>query len=133
MTIRTLPALALMSLALIGTTGCSTTYHAEKTQEGLQGDRVTVGTVQKEIRVGMSSVAVAEQLGSPNIVQTDELGREIWIYDKIASDAVSSSGPLILGFGSGGAVSKSQRTLTVIIKFNKDMTVRDYAYHASRF
>jgi hypothetical protein len=34
-----------------------------------------VGTVQKEIRVGMSGAEVATALSSPNIVSTDEADR----------------------------------------------------------
>jgi outer membrane protein assembly factor BamE (lipoprotein component of BamABCDE complex) len=102
-------------------------------------DRMTVGKVQREVRVGMSSAEVAQVLGSPNIVSTDEERREVWIYDKIATDRAysSSSGGvnvLILGAGSAaGASSTSQRTLTVIVKFDKDSKVRDFAYHTSRF
>lgn len=118
---------------------CSAAKHAASTQEGLQGNRVTVGTVQKEIRKGMSGAEVAEALGSPNIVSTDEQGREVWIYDKISTDRVQSEssgyGTLILfGYsGSAGASSTSQQTLTIIIKFDHDKKVRDFAYHASRF
>jgi len=120
-------------------TGCSAARHATATQEGLQGDRLTVGTVQKEIRKGMSGAQVIEALGSPNIVSTDEQGREVWVYDKIATDRVYSDslagGTLILAWvhGSAGSSSTSQRTLTIIIKFDQDKKVRDFAYHASRF
>jgi len=119
--------------------GCAAQRHAENTQAGLQGDRLTVGTVQREIRKGMSGAQVIEALGSPNIVSTDEQGREVWVYDKIATDTVyseaSGGGALILvwGQGSAGASSTSQRTLTVIIKFDHEKKVRDFAYHASRF
>jgi outer membrane protein assembly factor BamE (lipoprotein component of BamABCDE complex) len=112
---------------------------------------VSVGRVQKEIRVGMSGAEVAQVLGSPNIVTTDEERREVWIYDKIATDraySTSSGGlaALILAVGgttaaavggsassNTGAASTSQRTLTVIIKFDKESRVRDFAYHTSRF
>jgi outer membrane protein assembly factor BamE (lipoprotein component of BamABCDE complex) len=114
-------------------------------------DRVTVGRVQKEIRVGMSGADVAAVLGSPNIVTTDEQRREVWIYDSIATETVYSTssggmGALILGFGSNaagagaasgsqasGARSVSQRTFTVIIKYDQDKKVRDFAYHTTRF
>lgn len=131
--------------------GCQTAaLHRADVQDN-STDRMTVGKVQKEIRVGMSGADVAQTLGSPNIVSTDEERREVWIYDKIATDRAysSSSGgvsSLILGFGGGlaglggaggsssaGASSSSQRTLTVIIKFDKDGKVRDFAYHTSRF
>lgn len=119
--------------------GCNATRHATSTQEGLQGNRLTVGTVQKEIKKGMSGAEVAQVLGSPNIVTTDEQGREVWIYDKISTDKVysegSGGGTLILLWGqqSAGSSSTSQQTLTVIIKFDHDKKVRDFAYHTSRF
>ena len=145
-----------LAIALFSLGGCiSAQQHSTDVQEGLQGDRLTVGTVQKEIRQGMSGGEVAQVLGSPNIVSTDEQGREVWIYDKIATDTAysNSSGgimSLILGgtpAGSGalgggvggssnyssGAASKSQRTLTVVIKFGEVRLVRDFAYHSSRF
>jgi outer membrane protein assembly factor BamE (lipoprotein component of BamABCDE complex) len=103
----------------------------------------------------MSGAQVAQVLGSPNIVSTDEQSREVWIYDKIATDRAYSQssggvsalilGGMILGPGlaggaggtgysaGAGASSTSQRTLTVIIKFDNDKKVRDFAYHTSRF
>jgi len=120
---------------IIGAVGCSAEYHAGEVNKGLQGDKVTVGTVQREIKVGMSSSEVVEALGSPNVVTTDEKRREVWVYDKIATDVAASKGYwtlLLLGQEAGGA-SKSQRTLTIIIKFDEDEKVRDFAYHTSRF
>ena len=131
--------------------GCATAAQHRAAVQDDSADRVTVGKVQKEIRVGMSSAEVAEVLGSPNIVSTDEERREVWVYDKIATDTAYSTSQggisaLILGFGSNsaglgganygssaGAASKSQRTLTIIIKFDHEAKVRDFAYHTSRF
>ena len=115
--------------------GCSADYHAKKVQEGLDGDRVTVGTVQREIKLGMPSADVVEALGSPNVVTTDENRREVWVYDKFAKDVASSGGSwtvLLMG-QSAGAASASQRTLTIVIKFDEEKKVRDFAYHTSRF
>ena len=125
----------LAGAVIISCTGCSAEYHAGEVQKGLQGDKITVGTVQREIKLGMSSAAVAEALGSPNVVTTDEQRREVWVYDKIATDVAASGGSwtlLLLG-QQAGAASKSQRTLTIIIKFDEDKKVRDFAYHTSRF
>ena len=67
-----------LAIALFSLGGCiSAQQHSTDVQEGLQGDRLTVGTVQKEIRQGMSGGEVAQVLGSPNIVSTDEQGREV--------------------------------------------------------
>lgn len=133
----TITVIFILCVAIL--TGCVAARHAADTQEGLQGGRITVGTVQKEIKKGMSGSEVAQALGSPNIVSTDEQGREVWIYDKISTDRVKSEssgyGTLILfGYkGSAGSSSTSQQTLTIIIKFDHDKKVRDFAYHTSRF
>lgn len=131
--------------------GCQTAGEHRRAVQDDTGDRLTVGKVQREVRVGMTSAEVVGVLGSPNMVSTDEERREVWVYDKIATDRVysgSSGGvnALILGLGTGvgggigggasssaGASSTSQRTLTVIIKFDKDSKVRDFAYQTSRF
>ena len=129
--------LALLTALLI--TGCQGAGSHRAAVQDDSTDRMTVGKVQREIRVGMSSAEVAQVLGSPNIVSTDEQRREVWIYDKIATDRVQSSGSggasiLILGASSSaGASSTSQRTLTVVIKFDGEGKVRDFSYHTTRF
>ena len=104
-----------------------------------QADKLTVGKVQGEIKVGMDAASVAQILGSPNIVTTDDQRREVWIYDKISSDRVgtsSSIGGSIIIFGGGrssSSTSSTQRTLTIIIKFDEEKKVRDFAYNYSQF
>jgi outer membrane protein assembly factor BamE (lipoprotein component of BamABCDE complex) len=147
---RSISAL-IAGVAVLSVSGCMTASQHRADVEEPAGDKLTVGTVQKEIRVGMSGAEVAGVLGSPNIVSTDEERREVWIYDRISTDvaySTSSGGlaALILGGGSGvgggvggsgsrsaGAASSSQQTLTVIIKFDEQKKVRDFAYHTSRF
>ncbi len=142
----TYPMVAILSVLL---SACAA-HHRAAVQDDSH-DRIAVGTVQKEIRVGMSSAQVARVLGSPNIVSTDEQRREVWIYDKFATDTVRSSSKggvagLVFGWASrvaGGALpyykrsaaatSRSQRTLTVIVKFDEQGAVGDFAYHTSRF
>ncbi|MDP8292827.1 MAG: hypothetical protein P9M04_03345, partial [Candidatus Orphnella occulta] len=119
--------------------GCSTASSHKKSVQSDAGDRVTVGKVQREIRIGMPSAKVIEVLGSPNILTTDENRQEVWVYDKIATDIVHSNNQgevwLIIGAvsGSSGATSTSQRTLTIVIKFDKENKVRDFSYHSSSF
>ncbi len=136
-------------------TGCMSAAEHRQAVRDDTGDRLTVGKVQREIRVGMTNAQVAEILGSPNMVTTDEKRREVWVYDKISTERVysTSSGgvsALILGgfaggsgaggggigpsYSSGaGASSTTQRTLTVIIKFDEQNKVRDFAYRQSSF
>lgn len=135
--------------------GCMSAHQHYRQTHGSKEKEMTVGTVQKEIRKGMSAADVATALGSPNIVTTDSANREVWIYDKISTDVsyskdssgtglkllVAGIGDSLLGAGQGsgsynrssGAQSKTQRTLTVVIKYNEQRRVRDFFYHTSRF
>lgn len=122
--------------------GCATSNYNPQADENL-----TVGKVQKEISIGMAGGAVAEVLGSPNIVSTDENRNEVWIYDKISTQYIHTdmqAGILAIGGGSDvigvpsasgrtASGATSQRTLTIIIKFDENDRVRDFAYHTSQF
>ena len=143
--------LILLFASLFFLTGCKTVEDHVRGVRDESGERVTVGKVQAEIETGMSGAKVAEILGSPNIVTTDEERREVWIYDKFRTETITSKSSaggsiLILGLidsvlggvapsykSSSGATSKSQKTMTIIIKFDKDKKVRDFAYHQSSF
>ena len=126
-------------ISVLFLSGCSTAGSHLKSVRSDQADKLTVGTVQREIRIGMSSAQVIEVLGSPNVVSTDENRCEVWAYDKMATDVSYSNSNggvwLILGAagGNSGAASTSQRTLTIVIKFDADKKVRDFAYHSSSF
>ncbi len=120
-----------------------------------QEREMTLGVVQKEIHRGMSQGDVASALGSPNIVSKDQGGQETWIYDKVASEASyrqQTAGAGILGGVGGmagsvlllgipsahyeqasGANSLTQRTLTVVIKYDLQGRVDSFNYHSSRF
>ncbi|MBK1663461.1 hypothetical protein CKO38_01420 [Rhodospirillum rubrum] len=146
---------ATLALALTLSSCQSASDHAADVRRGQDGDKMTVGKVQREIRVGMTNAQVVEVLGSPNMVTTDENRRETWVYDKVSTETAYSNstggvntlilgggllGGGLLGGGGGagyqsgaGAVSSSQRTLTVIIKFNEAGQVRDFAYRSSSF
>ena len=103
------------------------------------GDKFTVGQVQRNITIGMPSAQVAEVLGAPNIVTTDDQRHEVWIYDKAATEVSRQQGSdmwtIIL---AGSSASKhysrrTQRTLTVVIKFDANHRVKDFSYHSSKF
>ena len=143
-----LPVVVL--LATLALASCARGLHSEHERN------MTVGVVQKEIRVGMPSTDVVEALGSPNMVRkpADSAG-ETWVYDKIATEAsyknsntnvggtVSGAGipgdVLLLGnvganrSGSKGSSATTQKTLTVIIKFDANDKVESFSYHTSTF
>jgi hypothetical protein len=83
--------------------------HREAVQDN-SSDRVIVGSVQREIKLGMSEVDVAKALGSLNIVTTDDERREVWIYDKFSTDTTVSGSSgygtlIILGASSSAGSS----------------------------
>ena len=142
-------------LSLVAASFLLTSCAHESNLHSVKEREMTLGVVQKEIRTGMSQASVAETLGSPTIVTRDEDGLETWVYDKIATEASYSqssgdvsggagvggvaSKALILGgvgggYGSGsGASSTTQKTLTVVIKFNKNGQVSNFSYNMSKF
>ncbi|MFM7344539.1 MAG: hypothetical protein ACKO1J_04105 [Tagaea sp.] len=152
-----LRATLTVALAAAMLAGCQTAQqHAQSVRDAQAGgDRITVGTVQREIRVGMTNADVVAVLGAPNMVTTDDQRRENWVYDRIATETVfsSSSGgvnALILGGAAGGgalggglggagmsssagARTTTQRTLTIIIRYDEGGKVRDFAYRSSSF
>ncbi len=129
--------LSLFIISLLA--GCaSAQYHKNKVQDDSK-DFLTVGKVQREIKIGMSSAEVAEVLGSPNVVTTDEDRREVWVYDKVSSNVTYSNSNgyatlILIGTDRySGSQATQQKTLTIIIKFDKEGKVRDFAYHSSKF
>ena len=130
----------IIVLALTGTllTACMSAQEHRQDVEG-GPSTFTLGTVQSSVQKGMPQDQVVAYLGSPNIVTTDEHGNENWVYDKISSGGARSSssggGGLIL-FGGGRSASAyetSQKTLTVMIKFDHQKRVHSLNYHQSKF
>jgi outer membrane protein assembly factor BamE (lipoprotein component of BamABCDE complex) len=153
--VRTMTFLVPACLALAG---CMTAAQHYRQLGATQDRALTVGLVQKEIKVGLSQADVAGTLGSPNIVTRDSQNRETWIYDKIATEASFSQGSgdvsaAVNGNGvfpgtnpasvsgsvagsyskQAGAASVTQRTLTVVIKFDRGSAVESLAYQSTTF
>lgn len=128
---------------------------SKNTVEPAKQQQFTLGLVQKEIKIGTSQDEVALALGSPNIVTKDSDGKDTWIYDKVATIASYSNSGFSLGaagagggggsYGGGlgllgiaygknrGNTQTNQKTLTVVIKFNKQNQVESFTYHMSNF
>ncbi len=105
----------------------------------VQEQELTLGVVQKDVRIGSSQDEVAIALGSPNIVTRDSDGKDTWIYDKVSSissyDEKGIYASIILaGYAKNkGSVQNVQKTLTVVIKFDKTNRVESFTYHMSKF
>lgn len=147
---RTIVMLAFVSTTALLATGCASVAEHRQNLRDSSDEKLTLGVAQREIKAGMSPAEVAKVLGSPNMVTKDKDGVETWIYDKVSTEHAysSSSGgvsALILAGGSGvggggfggasqssGASSRTQRTLTIIIKF-KNAAVSEFTYNATSF
>ena len=143
--------LILSLLIFVG--GCMTASEHQQALHSSQEREMTLGIAQKNIIVGMSQADVAEALGSPNIVSKDSEGSESWIYDKIATEVSYSRDSGGIGAGAGGfvenwrvalgggaaysksagAASQTQKTLTIVIKFDEISLVKTLSYHSSKF
>lgn len=136
---RSLLSLAALSLLVVAGIGCKSVQDNQNDLRSTQERNITAGKVQREIKKGMSGAEVAEALGSPNIVTKDENENETWVYDKIATDASYSQSQsslflILAGISNqSGAASTTQRTLTVVIKFDANGKVASSSYRQSKF
>jgi outer membrane protein assembly factor BamE (lipoprotein component of BamABCDE complex) len=145
----TLPALALLA------TGCAATMPRPAAPAAAAERELTAGLVQKDVREGMSAAEVVEALGSPNVVTRDGDGFEVWVWDRVATARIRNSRTLSGGgagfgvapvgagliegaaWGHGSAAYtedvSSQRTLTVVVRFDAKARVTAVSLHATRF
>ncbi len=138
----------LAAALLLVDAGCVDHYaglHSAKERE------FTLGLVQSLVRGATTQAQVAETIGSPNIVTRNADGKEIWIYDRLATESSYSEeqssafvvgGGVVPHGGAGGAFNHSrrsgatattQRTLTVVLVFGGDGRLESHTYHLSRF
>lgn len=117
---------------------------------------LSYGAITATVKKGVTTQAELVGLfGGPNITTLDADGSETWVYERIASETSASSQADVtaqarnldvffgLGFVGKGTVTaqssgratitRSIKSLTVIIKFNQDKTVKDFSARASYF
>ena len=117
---------------------------------------LSYGTVTAIVVRGKTTQTDLLQIfGGPNISTTDSDGVETWVYERSVSqtDVASKSnnwqaaanlgvafGHVQLGASGGGgqnasgaSTATSFRSLTAIVKFNANKTVKDYSVRASQF
>lgn len=108
----------------------------------LPGDttsQFTLGLVQTSLSVGMSQADVIRVLGSPNIVTRDSDNKDTWVYDKIYTEKSSldhNAGATVILVGWNRSSQRSvqtQKTITTILKFDKNQRLESYTYHNSQF
>ncbi|OGP19064.1 MAG: hypothetical protein A2Z26_01510 [Deltaproteobacteria bacterium RBG_16_66_15] len=117
---------------------------------------LSYGTVTSAVAKGKTTqMELIQMFGGPNISTVDNEGTETWIYERSVSqtDVAARSqnwqaaanlgvafghaqGGVSGGGGQSGSASStasSFRSLTVIVKFNADKTVKDYSVRSSQF
>ena len=117
---------------------------------------LSYGSVTATVVKGKTTqIELLQMFGGPNISTTDGDGVETWMYERSVTqtDVVSKSsnwqaaanlgvsfGHVQAGVsggggssGAGASTASTFRSLTVIVKFNANKTVKDYAVRASQF
>lgn len=105
-----------------------------------RNSELTHGNVQMNLKVGETmQTEVLEVFGAPNITSIDGSGQEVWTYQRAAtvsqSTGSSSYWTILLAGGSRQAsgFEQTQRTMTLIIKFNDKKVVSDFRSRSSEF
>ena len=135
-------------------TALSKAVAAPPTQSGASA--LSYGVVTTTVERGKTTqLELIQMFGGPNISTTDGDGVETWVYERSVSqtDAASKSnnwqaaanlgvsfGHVQAGVSGGGgsnaggsSTASSFRSLTLIVKFNPNKTVKDYSVRAAQF
>jgi len=127
----------IIMLAALFTIGCAADVPKPVTN---RDNPLTQGNVILNLKVGETTQEkVLEVFGAPNITTVDGQGQQVWTYQRHATVAQGSSGSnywtIILAGGENKAASfeQTQRTITLIIKFDKNHIVSDFKSRASEF
>ncbi|MFN4176566.1 hypothetical protein [Phenylobacterium sp.] len=106
----------------------------------LRNSALTAGNVSMNLAVGQTTQAqVLEAFGAPNIVTLDGQRNEVWSYQRHATVSQAAGGSnywTIILFGGGqyaDGFQQTQRTITLIIKFDKNKVVSDFHSRTSDF
>lgn len=123
-------------IMLVALSGCASAPNPVEQRNSA----LTHGNVQLNLSVGKTTQAeVLEKFGSPNITTMDGARNEIWSYQRhatVSQSAGSASAWSIVLFGGGQyaeGFQQSQRTITLIIKFDANHVVSDFRSRSSDF
>ena len=113
-----------------------------------KNSNLTFGMVKKYVVEGETSqTEILNIFGAPNIMTRNKSGEEVWTYDKIGVDSSSVAGGIGGGIGlpaagglagvgggvGGSSSSTGSRSMTVMITFDKNDIVKDYAVMSQKF
>ena len=105
-----------------------------------RNSELTHGNVELTLRKGETTQAeVLDAFGAPNVTTVDSAANEVWTYQRAATVVQDSSDYnfwTIVIAGSGNEASgfeRTQRTMTLIIKFDEADVVSDFRSRSSNF
>ena len=129
--------IVMVLIATVTAVGCAQVPPAPVTA---RNSEMTHGNVQMNLKVGETNqTQVLEAFGAPNITSIDGSGQEVWTYQRAATVSQSSSTSgfwtILLAGGTQEAsgLEQTQRTMTLIIKFNDKKIVSDFRSRSSQF
>ena len=134
----TLASFALsFGLAALALGGCA---HVD-TRSGIVGNGdLTHGNVQLALRVGKTTQNdVLETFGAPNVATIDATGQEVWTYQRHATITQRGSANnywtvvLLGGSTKAEGFEQTQRTMTLMIKFDASKVVSDFKSRTAEF
>lgn len=102
-------------------------------------EELTLGEIQQNIYTGMPQSDIISAFGAPTMVTKDAEGCETWIYDRSSSytrESYHKSWLWLLIFGRRkGCQDKetSQRTMNLILNFDKNSCLKNFTYNARLF
>lgn len=127
----------LIALGCATLAACATPAPAPVDQ---RNSALTSGNVSMNLKVGETTQAqVLEVFGAPNIVTMDGGRNTVWSYQRHATVAQASGSSnywtIVLTGGANQAAgfSETQRTITLIIKFDNNNVVSDFRSRTSDF
>jgi outer membrane protein assembly factor BamE (lipoprotein component of BamABCDE complex) len=101
---------------------------------------LTHGNVQLHVKVSETTQAqVLEAFGAPNVTTIDGSGQEVWAYQRHATVSQNSSSSnywtvvLLGGANKAAGFEETQRTMTLLIKFDEKKVVSDFRSRSSEF
>lgn len=102
-------------------------------------EEFTLGMVQQSIHTGMAQADVVSCLGSPNMVTKGYEGCETWVYDKISQSTSEHYNKkwywLLFKGGRKGCktTETSQKSITVVMNFDKNCCLESFFYKTSNY
>ncbi len=129
---------ALAGILLLALDACVTPPSPPEPAAG--SNPLTHGNVQLNLKTGATTQAqVLEVFGAPNVTTIDASGQEVWTYQRHATVSRHSSQRkywtvvLLGGSGNADGFEQTQRTMTLIVRFDARKIVSDFGSRSSEF